>query len=462
MRLTVLRRFAISCLMAVLAVAAAARTRPHYGGTLRVEIEGDAWGPHSELARRLVFDGLTRIDAAGVTQPALAVRWTSENTDHRWEFWLRPGVRFQDGAALTSAAIETSLAGSCGANCPWAAVHALGTEVIFTSDTPMPNLPALLAGDEFLIARSGTINSSGTTVQGATPLTGLVIGTGPFAPDQFSNGMLSLAANDTCWQGRPFADRVEIRGHRTVRDQWLDLSVGHADLVEVPAEQLRQARDQHLIVVASPPISLLALAVANSGVLYNPNLRASIAQAVDRSALSNVIFQKQGEITAGLLPAELTGYGFLFPVDRDINKARELRGGLNTPQLTLSTVNNAAMQLAAQRLALNLHEAGFNVQVAGTSNSPHSDMVLLRLTLRSSQQQSALESLLRNVGVATQVLEETPAGLYRTEHDFLETHTLIPLLYLPRAYAAGGRVRDLRLSPDGVPLLAGVSLEDTP
>jgi hypothetical protein len=120
------------------------------------------------------------------------------------------------------------------------------------------------------------------------------------------------------------------------------------------------------------------------------------------------------------------------------------------------------MQLAAQRIALNLHEAGFNVQVGANTGPRATDMVLLRLTLRSTQPQSALELLLRSVGVTTQVLEDAPAGLYRTEHDFLETHTLIPLLYLPRVYASSGRVRDLRLSPDGMPLLAGVSLEDAP
>jgi hypothetical protein len=41
-------------------------------------------------------------------------------------------------------------------------------------------------------------------------------------------------------------------------------------------------------------------------------------------------------------------------------------------------------------------------------------------------------------------------------------HTLIPLLYLPRAYAVGGRVRDFNLSADGTPLLANVSLQDAP
>ena len=48
--------------------------------------------------------------------------------------------------------------------------------------------------------------------------------------------------------------------HEPIREQWLDLSVGRADLVEVPAEQLRQASSR-ATVVASPPVTLLALQV---------------------------------------------------------------------------------------------------------------------------------------------------------------------------------------------------------
>ena len=104
MRWIVFRQVAISCLLVVLALPAAARTRPRYGGTLRVEVEGDPWTRSGvqpgSLARRLVFDSLTRMDADGAPEPALAVRWASENNDHRWQFWLRPGVHFQDGSAL--------------------------------------------------------------------------------------------------------------------------------------------------------------------------------------------------------------------------------------------------------------------------------------------------------------------------------------------------------------------------
>jgi len=441
-----------------MALPASARTRPHYGGTLRVEVEGDAWQRNAGLARRLVLDGLTRLDAEGTAQPALADSWATESGNHLWQFGLRPGVHFHDGSALTSTAVVASLTAACGASCPWTAVRAVGSSVVFTGDSPMPNLPALLAGDNYLIAL--TESWSASTAGGVTPPN--VKGTGPFQFTELNNGKLILAANDSCWQGRPFVDKIEIAGHESIRDQWLDLSVGRADLVEVPAEQLRQAREQHLTVAVSPPVELLALAVADGGILANPNLRAAIALAVDRGALSNVIFQKQGEIAASLLPSALTGYSFLFSADRDLNKARELRGGLTPPPLTISTDGGAAMQLAAQRIALNLREAGFNVQVADPGRPQFTDLVLLRLTLASNHPRAGLESLLRAVGVATPVQESDPAGLYRVEREFLDTHTLIPLLYLPRAYAASGRVRDLRLGPDGAPLLAGVSLEDAP
>jgi peptide/nickel transport system substrate-binding protein len=415
---------------------------------LRVEVEGDAVPQHGGLLRRLMLDGLTRIGSDGTPQPALAIRWTSENNDHRWQFWLRPGVHFQNDSTLTSVAVEASLNRSCGPSCPWTTVRTVGSSVVFTSDSPMPNLPALLAGDDYLI--------------GLDTGSSAIVGTGPFEPaaETPRGDVQRLVANETCWQGRPFVDTVEVHSHKSIHDQWLDLSVGRADIVEVPAEQIRLAQQQHLTVIASPPVTLLALAVADSSVLGNPNLRAAIALAVDRSALSNVIFQKQGEVTASLLPSALTGYSFLFPTDRDLNKAHEVRGGLNAPALTLAADSNPTMQLAAQRLALNLHEAGFNVQVANAATAPHKDLALIQLTLASTQPQPALESMLRGVGVTTPVLESTPAGLYKTEREFLETHTLIPLLYLPRAYAISGRVRDLRLSPDGSPLLADVSLQD--
>jgi peptide/nickel transport system substrate-binding protein len=404
------------------------------------------------LARRLVLDGLTALDANGLVSPALAVEWQSDSGDHRWQFRLRPGVHFHDGSALSAAAVVVALNTACTANCPWTAMRATGSAVIFTSDSPMPNLPALLAADAYLIALTPTAN-------GQTPAN--PIGTGPFQFASSNNGLLTLTANESCWQGRPFVDEITIAGNRPIRDQWLDLSVGRTDIAEIPPQELRQAQQQHLSVVVSPPVELLALQVSDTGALSNAVLRATIAESIDRGALSNVIFQKQGEITASILPQSLTGYAFLFPAERDLNKAIELRGGLTPPPLTLAVDGDGAMQLAAQRIALNLREAGFNVQVANPHNAPHADLALRKLPLEGADPAAALETLLRGAGENIAVAGRNPTAMFRAEHDVLDQHSIIPLLDLPRAWAVGGRVRDVRLRPDGTPDLAGASLEGT-
>jgi len=448
----VLRRFAINSFLVLVCICAWGRTRPHYGGILHVETASDPWRNPDGIARRLVFDGLTAFDANGNVTPALAVDWQSDSNDHRWQFRLRSGVQFHDGSPLTSAAVVMSLNLSCAANCPWAAVHAVGSQVFFTGDSPLPNLPALLASDEFLIALT-------RTQDGQTPAN--PIGTGPFQFTASSNGVITLNANVNCWQGRPFLDQIEITGNRSVRDQWLDLSVGHTDIAEVPPQELRQAQQQRLTVVVSSPVELLALQASGSGALANPVLRAAIAQAIDRSALFNVIYQKQGQITASLLPQSLTGYSFLFSADRDLNRANELRGGLTPPPLTLGADGDGAMQLAAQRIALNLREAGFNVQVVNGRNAAHADLSLHTLPLVGDDPAAALGILLRSTGDNVAVPAQNPVALYRAEHDFLDLKTIIPLLDLPRASAISSRVRDLRLRANGTPDLAGVSLEVT-
>ena len=316
----------------------------------------------------------------------------------------------------------------------------------------MPNLTWLLAENRFLIS----LTDAG---EGKAPP--CCIGTGPF---QLTGAGFpkTLAANDDYWRGRPFADKVEVATGRSIREQWLDLSVGRADVVEVPAEELRAAQQQRLSVAASPPVELLALQIADTRALANPMLRAAIAEAVDRGALFNVIFQKQGEITASLLPQELTGYSFLFPTERDLNKAHELRGGLAAPALTLGFEGDGALQLAAQRIALNLREAGFDVQVIGTGRAQGADLTLRKLSLVGGDPAAAMEMLLRAAGENVSVAGPTPLARYRAEREFLDRKTLVPLIDLPRACALGARVRDMELRGDGTPDLASASLEDAP
>jgi peptide/nickel transport system substrate-binding protein len=443
----VFRRFAISFALLSCALLVSARTRPHYGGSLLIEIQGDPWQGPDGIARRLTMDGLTRLDDAGAVQPALAVRWESQDGDHRWQFWIRADVQFHDGTALTADAVATSLLQSCKGGCPWTHVHAVGSLVVFTSDSPIPDLPAQLAQSKFLISHQ--------SAQGTQE------GTGAFRVTGFPNGVMIFTANDDYWGGRPFLNTVEVQPKRSIRDQWIDLSIGRADIVEVPQEMLRQAQQQHLALLTSNPVNLLLLQIAGTGSLANPQLRQAIALAVDRSALYNVIFQKQGEVTASVLPDALSGYAFLFSSERNLNRAQELRGGATPPQLTLGVAEgNAEMHLCAERIALNLREAGFQVQMSSSNNRAQPDIILRRVHLEAGDPRSALDEMLEASGQDPSAIGADTASLYRAEKDFLAAHTIVPLLWLPRAYAVSDRVRDLRLSADGTLLIADAALED--
>ena len=328
----------------------------------------------------------------GTPLPALALEWKSETTITAGSSGCAPASTSTTASPLTSVNRGRVAQHRLHCGCPGPPSTLSAPRSSSPATRPCPTCPRCWP-------ETSTASPSPSPKR-RTPAGS--IGTGPFS---------SPASPTACYPRRqrqllagpaiPRCDRDSL--HRAIRDQWLDLAVGRADLVEVPAEQLRQAREQRLTVVASPPVTLLALQVADSGVLGNPNLRAAIALAIDRGALSNVIFQKQGEVTASLLPNALTGYSFLFPTARDLNKAHELRGGLAPPPLTLAVEGDGAMQLAAQRIALNLREAGFNVQMVGAVYGSIPTSFCASFRSKPHSQRPALESCSQAAGQATPI-----------------------------------------------------------
>ena len=81
-----------------LSASARAETRPRYGGRLTVEIhdaitftDPAAWPPQLVA---LVYDRLVTVDERGEPHPAVAASWQHDPDNKRWEFRLRPGVKF--------------------------------------------------------------------------------------------------------------------------------------------------------------------------------------------------------------------------------------------------------------------------------------------------------------------------------------------------------------------------------
>ena len=80
--------------------------------------------------------------------------------------------------------------------------------------------------------------------------------------------------------------------------------------------------------------------------------------------------------------------------------------------------------------------------------------------LEAADPADALREIMSTFGAAVAVDSTDPVSLYTVEHSFLQSYTVAPLVYLPRAYGVSTRVHTLALSPNGSPLLGYVSLED--
>src|SRR5260370_1934666 len=136
MRHTVWRLLAIASLL----TPALAATRPHYGGTLRVQMRSQPTtiDPASEDAlAALVFDRLVTFSESGQPQPALATAWKHDDDFKHWEFQIRPGVQFHDKSPLIASVLASALA-------PLAATAHVDT-IGIASVEPNPQLLHILA-----------------------------------------------------------------------------------------------------------------------------------------------------------------------------------------------------------------------------------------------------------------------------------------------------------------------------
>ena len=430
-------RLAVSSL--VLAVTASAATRPHYGGTLRVEmraapasldpVQAEASGTGN--LSRLVFDTLVRLDDRGIVQPGLATSWTAESGNLRWHFVLRPGVTFQDGSTLTA---EIAAASLRAANPQWK-VFASEDSVIVEFDLAMES-PAILA-----LPRNGIAKRVG----------GTLVGTGPFAVGQWQPGKeLTLSANNDYWDGRPFLDSIEVDFGKSFRDQMIALDLGNAEVIEIPPEQARHALAENRRVESSAPVELMALEFSRApGTEDEGQLRQALGLSIDRNLLNNVMLQGGGEPTASLLPEWMTGYAFLFPASVDLPRARQITGSLRQPApWTLAyDGSDPVSRVVAERIALNARDAGLAINLTTSSAA---DIRLLRIPLASLDAPVALSGLAAALGLPQPKINGAgPEDLYTAESALLQSQRIIPLLHLRVSYGLSKSVHNWSSGPGG-------------
>jgi len=489
MKLMFCRSLALVSALAFSIPSAVSSTNPKYGGTLRVELRetsisldprewkvGTLDYATGEKLGALVYDRLVALDNYGRFQPQLAAEWSHDGTFKRWQFVLRAGVKFSDGSVLTAADVVAALQPLLPAA---QQIQVSGNGVVIQSSASIPDLLEELASGRYFVYR---VQPDGT-----------LLGTGPFFVSEASQNVnraettavsaeqtsdaggaragvkalhLHFRANEETWSGRPFVDAIDVTLGVPPLRQLFDLQLGKADLIELSPELVRRAMQENLRVWSSAPVTLYGLRFDEAQpASADAKLREAVSLSLDRQTMANVLLQKQAEPATALLPQWLSGYAFLFTMETNIDRAKEIRAtlpaniaaGKEPLRLSVDAPGDLA-KLLGERVAVNARQATLLVQVVNHS-APHvsttatatpSDPVpglhLFAWHFSALSPRLELESFVFAFGLADSsenaVSTTDPEQLYAREKKMLEQRRILPLVALPEYVGLGQNVRD--------------------
>ena len=466
---------------------------PRYGGTLRVELHvpsisldprewksGSVASAENEKLAALVYDRLITLDDYGRFQPALATEWCHDSTSKNWQFKLRSGVKFSDGSFLSpkdvAAALQPLLPDGLQIS-----PSENGVQIHATRSAP--DLLEQLASGRYFVFRA----QPDSTLLGTGPF--VLAENSPATPSEANSSALKPAhlkfrANEDTWAGRPFVGAVEVTLGQPALRQILNLQVGRAEIIDIPPDLVRKARQENLRVWSSPPDTLLALRFdeAQPGA-SDPRLREALDISLDRDTMANVLLQRQALPAPALLPQWLSGYAFLFGTSMDLDRAKELRASLpanvaggNEPlRLRVDAVGDL-MKLLGERVAVNARQANIAIQLVSHSApsaggtapiSPGTGLHLFAWHYDSLSPRAELQALARHLHTEAGAEAEAeaagdtddPEKLFAEERRFLDERLVLPLVLLPEYVGIAPSVRNWTAGPSGEWRLADVWLE---
>jgi peptide/nickel transport system substrate-binding protein len=282
-----------------------------------------------------LYDSLTRWDGSLALQPALATSWRALN-DTTWEFTLRPGVKFHDGAPLAADDVKATLErnlipGRTGVTAGFATIEAVqvptpGVVRIITKK-PDPLLPVRMAqmGSQIVPARL-------TTEEGAKELARKPVGTGAYRfVEWVKDERLVMEANRDWWgwEGKkPTIDRVIWKPIPEDFPRLVALDKGEADIVtNVPPDRIKAIAEGKATRVVSVSSSRTAACAINAsqGPLADKRVRQALHYALDTSAIIKGIYGGYGKPYSGGVAD--TDFGFnptLKPYPYDLARAKAL------------------------------------------------------------------------------------------------------------------------------------------
>ncbi|MBR0309100.1 MAG: ABC transporter substrate-binding protein [Mogibacterium sp.] len=311
-----------------------------------------------------VFDRLveTKVDADRKTsfEPSLAESWDISDDGLVYTFHLREGVKFSNGAPLTSEDVEYTLIRAITHPDSYSSDIAEfikgfdelsegktekleGFKIIddldFSITLALPDSAflAILSIPCASILDKETTTAAGDSF-GRDPA--VTVGTGPFIFEEWNEGRdLTLTANPDCWAGAPGCDGVKIQFVIDSEAKRMMFENGELDILDL--ENLGSEAEyfirgdiyqDRLIYGNRVGLSYIAL---NESVepLNDVRVRKALQLGLDREAILMNIFSGRGNIENGVIPHGLLGFDPDLPeIPYDPDTAKELLAEAGYPE----------------------------------------------------------------------------------------------------------------------------------
>jgi len=371
---------------------AAAAGAPQTGGTLvfAAETIGESLEPGlwNGFGISNVIDNvgayLTRPNSSGQwTDPpeaSLAESWAVADDGLTYTFKIRQGVKFHDGAALDAAAIVRSLTRQVNPDdTSYVAGLYMHTNYTFnrksiTAPDAATVVVELERADAAYLYRlfhpSAIILSPQALDEFKADINTNLISCGPFKVERFVPGSeVTLVAFEEFWEGRPYLDKIVIRGYPDEGAMLAAIEAGEVNFAPYPPSsavpRLRERSD--VKVMAGPPlINLFIGCCMLNAPIDNRDVRLAVNYAINRQNLIDAVLYGLGELPASFVGP--TEFGF-DETGREIStqnldKAQEhiAASGLPTPiALALTYENNRFWPQMAELIKSDLEAVGFAV-----------------------------------------------------------------------------------------------------
>jgi peptide/nickel transport system substrate-binding protein len=332
----------------------------------------------SERIGGLIYDALVRKDDHFKLQPWLALSWDRPDP-LTWVFHLRPGVRFHDGHALTSADVAYTLRSMTDAKLITAkggafkAIDSIATpdplRLVLHTRTPDASLLFNLSDGLF-----GVVEQGANSDEGLHP-----IGTGPFRfVSEVQDKDVVVERNASYWAGPPNIERVRFSVVPDTITAALEMKKGSADvesnlLTMDMVHALRTLPNLRTETSAGARVDYANFNVADP-VLRDRRVRQAIACAMDRDALIAAIWRGQAHAANTLLPIGHWAQApdsLLPQYPHDLARAKQLldAAGFHPDahgirlRFTLKTSTDETTRLEAQAMQAQLREAGIELSL---------------------------------------------------------------------------------------------------